>query len=344
MYQSQFPRSPAESLPTMYDLPSEDPEEFGLPDEFHDFQPKLLRETCQPQLEPAAEIFIGADLNLYYEGRHPQWYKRPDWFLVLGVNAAERQEDLRRSYVIWQESVSPFLVVELLSPGTEDEDLGRKIRGLNVVELGKPPAKWEVYERILRVPFYIVFDRYENQLRVFTLVSGRYQQLDLLEPRFWFEDLEIGIAVWQGAYQGVEGKWLRWYDRAGEWIPTDFEAKRTAEQQAQTEATARQAAEQQAQTEAAARQAAEQQAQTEAAARQAAEQQAQTEAAARQAAEQQAQTEAAARQAAEQQAQTEAAARQAAIPRLATMGLTAAQIAAALNLPLAVVEQQLSVE
>lgn len=35
-------RSPQEILPTMYDLPSEDPEEPGLPDDFHDLQPQLL--------------------------------------------------------------------------------------------------------------------------------------------------------------------------------------------------------------------------------------------------------------------------------------------------------------
>jgi hypothetical protein len=44
------PRPPWETLPTMYDLPSENPEEPGLPDEFHDFQPQLLRETCQSSL------------------------------------------------------------------------------------------------------------------------------------------------------------------------------------------------------------------------------------------------------------------------------------------------------
>jgi hypothetical protein len=32
MYQN----NPVNTLPTMYDLPSEDPEEMGLPDEFHD--------------------------------------------------------------------------------------------------------------------------------------------------------------------------------------------------------------------------------------------------------------------------------------------------------------------
>ena len=32
-------------LPTMYDLPSEDPKEPGLPDTFHGLQPQLLDET-----------------------------------------------------------------------------------------------------------------------------------------------------------------------------------------------------------------------------------------------------------------------------------------------------------
>ena len=43
--QTDPPRSPRETLPTMYDLPSEDPKEPGLPDEFHYYQPQLLRET-----------------------------------------------------------------------------------------------------------------------------------------------------------------------------------------------------------------------------------------------------------------------------------------------------------
>lgn len=28
---------------------------------------------------------------------------------------------------------------------------------------GKPPTKWQVYEQILRVPYYIVFSRYTNE-------------------------------------------------------------------------------------------------------------------------------------------------------------------------------------
>jgi hypothetical protein len=40
MYQNN-PTIPVNTLPTMYDLPSESPEEMGLPDEFHDVQPDM---------------------------------------------------------------------------------------------------------------------------------------------------------------------------------------------------------------------------------------------------------------------------------------------------------------
>jgi hypothetical protein len=48
MYQANSPLSPRETLPTMYDLPSEDRSEFGVPDEFHNFQPELLRIPFRP--------------------------------------------------------------------------------------------------------------------------------------------------------------------------------------------------------------------------------------------------------------------------------------------------------
>jgi Uma2 family endonuclease len=230
MYQPHPPLSAAKSLPTMYDLPSEDPEEPGLPDEFHDYQPKLLRETCQPTTYPPEEVFVGTDLNLYYDTRHTQWYKRPDWFLALGVTVAKRVEDLRWSYVVWQEGINPFVVVELLSPGTEDEDLGEKLR-----EIGKPPLKWEVYERILRVPFYVVFDRYKQQLRIFVLEQAKYRAVDLTEPRYWFEPLGLGLGVWSGKYRGIQGKWLRWYDRSGDWIPSEGERIEQESQRAEQE-------------------------------------------------------------------------------------------------------------
>jgi len=38
------------------------------------------RAAPAPQIS-AQQMFTGADMNLYYDVRHPRWYKRPDWFL-----------------------------------------------------------------------------------------------------------------------------------------------------------------------------------------------------------------------------------------------------------------------
>ncbi|RAM50380.1 MAG: hypothetical protein C6Y22_17435 [Hapalosiphonaceae cyanobacterium JJU2] len=157
-------------------------------------------------------------INLYYDSRHPPWYKRPDWYAVLGVSRLYEEKDLRLSYVVWQEGVNPFVVVELLSPGTEKEDLGRTLR---VVD--QPPTKWQVYEQILRVPYYIVFDRYTDKLRAFILQADRYTEINLEEQRIWMPTLELGLGLWQGTYQGITRLWLRWYDVNANWLATPVE-------------------------------------------------------------------------------------------------------------------------
>jgi Uma2 family endonuclease len=147
------------------------------------------------------------------------WHKRPDWFGVVGVPRLYDQTDLRLSYVVWQERISPFVIVELLSPGTEKEDLGETERNSQ-----EPPTKWEVYEEILQVPYYVVFNRYNNELQAFYLVAGKYQELSLAEPMIAIPELSLSLGLWQGEYQGINRLWLRWYDDTGNLILTDAEA------------------------------------------------------------------------------------------------------------------------
>ena len=129
-------------------------------------------------------------MNLYSDVQHLLWYKRPDWFLVVGVPRLYAGKDLRNSYVIWQEGEHPYVIVELLSPGTAPEDLGDYASNdPEIVELDDdrntpekssesetilegngslsprktPLSKWEVYEQKLRLPYYVVFSRYSNK-------------------------------------------------------------------------------------------------------------------------------------------------------------------------------------
>jgi len=235
------PPPPWETLPTMYDLPSEEVGEPGLPDDFHRLQGNLLSDTCEPINIPSDKRFTACDLNLYYDPRNPLWYKRPDWYLVLDVGPTTKENDIRLSYVIWQEGVRPFLVVELLSPGTEGEDLGTKLR-----DASKPPSKWQVYEQILAVPYYVVYDRYEHNFRAFRLNGTRYEAIDLSSGRLWFEELQLGLGLWEGSYKGILTLWLRWYDANG-WIPTDSERAQAAQEEVQQERDRASAAEEEAQ-------------------------------------------------------------------------------------------------
>lgn len=234
--QTDPPRSPRETLPTMYDLPSEFPEEPGLPDEFHDLQPQLLSRSLTLAGYSRDQWFTGSDLNVYYDVHHPLWHKRPDWFLSVGVSRLYDGHDLRRSYVVWQEGVSPAVVVEFLSPRTEREDLGRFYQDadrvnadedeVNPIDLSQVPGKLEVYETYLRVPHYIVYSRYTQRLRYFKLVGRQYEEQPVvLSPTsIWLKDLDIGLGLWEGEFEGKQGHWLRWCNANGRWLSTDTEA------------------------------------------------------------------------------------------------------------------------
>lgn len=220
-------RSPREILSTMDDLPSEDPEEPGLPDEFHFYQPDLLRRTYRSPRYSPESMFVGVDINFYYDVRYHLRYKRPDRFLVVGVPRLWEETCLRNSYVMWQEGVAPLVVVELLSPGTGQEDLGETAIPAEDVE-NAIPSKWEVYEQILRVPYYLVYDRRTQHLRFFQLEGARYRERSLnpQPPLIWIPELELGVDLRSEEYEGIPGLWSRWCDDLGNPIPTDTETER----------------------------------------------------------------------------------------------------------------------
>lgn len=231
------------TLPTMYDLPSEDPEEPGLPDTFHGLQPQLLDETLVLPQDSEKQVYSAFDLNLYYDSTQTTWHKRPDWFLCLGVPRLYKGLVKRSSYVMWEEKIAPTVVIEFLSPGTEAEDLGRFTSKKQRSTLGKPPAKFVVYEEILKVPNYIVFDEETQRLRFFRLVNDSYQEqtIEADNPRLWIPELNLGLGLTSCLVRGFEGFWLRWCDAEGTFFPTPAERFQAETELAQAKAEAAQA-------------------------------------------------------------------------------------------------------
>jgi hypothetical protein len=141
----------------------------------------------------------------------------PDVFLSLDVDLPPNFHEKRyRSYFIWEYGKPPDVVIEIISD----------LRG---GELGKKMAE---YAR-MRVPYYVIFD----PARHFKTVPLRFFKLDLsaYEERAsaWFPDVGIGLALWEGTYEGVPGIWLRWCHQDGTVIPTSAEYAEQERQRAE---------------------------------------------------------------------------------------------------------------
>jgi len=81
-----------------------------LPDEFHLWQAELLSQTFRPpHLCKRNRSVVASDLNL--DPLNTGWYKRPDWFAVVGVSGYIKDKTALE-LVSWQEGVRP-VVVEL---------------------------------------------------------------------------------------------------------------------------------------------------------------------------------------------------------------------------------------
>jgi hypothetical protein len=78
-----------------------------------------------------------------------------------------------------------------------------------------------------------LFDRYENRFRGFVLNQGHYEPIDIVDQKVWITDLDLGLGVWHGMYQGITRNWLRWYDSAGAWVPTPQESAEQERQRAE---------------------------------------------------------------------------------------------------------------
>jgi Uma2 family endonuclease len=230
LIQTDPPRPARETLPTMYDLPSEEIGDPGMPDEYHVRQATLLDETFSPPNHSPDEVFSAVDMNLYYDEQNTDRYIRPDWFGVVGVPSLYQERDSRLSYVVWDEARAPLIVVELLSPRTQQHDLGLTPHD----EDGKP-TKWEIYEQYLRVPYYVVFGRRAKKMRAFRLKGRRYVEVLSRGGRLWIAEAKLGLGLWQGRYHKFDRLWLRWFDAQGNCIPTPAELAEQERQRAEAE-------------------------------------------------------------------------------------------------------------
>jgi Uma2 family endonuclease len=171
-----------------------------------------------------SDFFAGGNMFVYYSidqarevamavaARRRTYFRGPDVFLVDGVRGG-----MRMAWVSWEEGGRlPDLIVELLSPSTEEVDRGPKM---------------DLYARVFRTKDYFLCDPDERKLEGFRLVDGGYQPvLAGRQGRVPSVVLGLELGLWDGVVKlpgdsaPEEGTWLRLFRPDGRLIPTSLEA------------------------------------------------------------------------------------------------------------------------
>jgi hypothetical protein len=143
----------------------------------------------------------------------------PDWFYVPNVSPLLDGE-YRRSYVLWKEFVAPLIAIEFVSGNGSEE------RDTTPPSESEKAGKFWVYEQAIRIPFYVIFDAWRDNLEVYHLVDGRYAKMQP-NDRGHYPILPMGVEV--GLQQEGTTTWLRWWDESGNLLLTGDERAVQAE-------------------------------------------------------------------------------------------------------------------
>jgi Uma2 family endonuclease len=211
MFKYDLPRY----LPSADELPDSD--EIPVDNELQELIPGLLKAILLIIWAERLDWLFGINMGIYFHPDQPAIV--PDAFLSLGVERVY-DEELRPSYVLWDENVVPSLVLEVVSPNYRKEY----------------SDKLAEYES-LGVLYYVIYSsrrRRKPRLEVYKLVNGKYE----LQPQnpVWMPEIGLGIGCERGNYSGVTREWLYWYDAEGKRYLTPEEQVKYEAQRTQHEA------------------------------------------------------------------------------------------------------------
>ncbi|UFP92606.1 Uma2 family endonuclease [Gloeobacter morelensis] len=203
---------PHTRLPTADELPDSD--DTPVDNELQDLIPGLLKRLLASIWAERRDWFWGTDMGIYFDPDDTPVV--PDGFLALGVPRV-KDENLRRSYVLWEEKVVPVLTLEVVSRTRRSEYRQKK---LDYAELG--------------VRYYVIYNalrQVKESFEVYRLEGGEYVRLE--GNPVWLPEVGLAIGAERGVDQGIEREWLYWYDESGCRYPTPEERTQEAEQRAE---------------------------------------------------------------------------------------------------------------
>ena len=210
MYRHELPRY----LPTADELPNSD--DTPVDNELQELIPSLLKSILRMLWKGRMDWFFGINMGIY---THPEQSPIvPDGFLSLNVERSF-DENLRLSYLLWEEEILPILVLEVVSakPG------------------GEYTTKLQEYAQ-MGVLYYVIYHpkrRRKSKLEIYKLIQGNYE-LQNANP-LWMPEISLGIGCERAEYDDLMREWLYWYDENGNRYPTPYEQIEQERQQTEQE-------------------------------------------------------------------------------------------------------------
>jgi Uma2 family endonuclease len=211
-------------LPTAAELPDSD--DKPVDSELQELIPGLLKSILLDIWRDRTGWLFAINMGLYYDPDLPAI--APDGFLSLGVSEPE-DENLRSSYVLWDERVIPLLAVEVVSKAYRKEHT----------------KKLAIYQSI-GVLYYVVYAplrKRKARFQVYKMIAGEYVLQSEGGTPYWMPEIGLGIGVERQNYYNKFREWLYWYDENGDRYPNPTERAGSEAQRAEAEAAGRRVAE-----------------------------------------------------------------------------------------------------
>lgn len=168
-----------------------------------------LREILDARFSGNEQVFVAANMFVYYVPGNRLKHVSPDLFVVHGVP----KEKPRKKYLLWEEGKGPDLVIELTSESTHEEDVDKK---------------W-LYRDFLGVQEYVLFDPFAEylnpRLQGFLLQQGNDVPMPVASGRLVSQVL--------GLHLEPDGEDLRLYDpNTAQWLRNPREEREFAAEMA----------------------------------------------------------------------------------------------------------------
>ncbi|NET54874.1 MAG: Uma2 family endonuclease [Symploca sp. SIO2E6] len=202
------------------------PDDFVLPDdpvENQDHPPlaSALTDPLATKSELIENALIVSNFALCARINDHTICKAPDWMYVRPVIPSLKS---RRSYTPHKEGAVPLIVMEFIS----ETDGGEYS-----MESDPSIGKWFFYERVMKIPYYVIFKPEKAKLEVYHLDGQLYRkQKPDANGRYPIEGLNLYLGIWEGKHLLRTGNWLRWWDQSGKCLPWQEERAIQAEEKA----------------------------------------------------------------------------------------------------------------